>query len=215
MENSLVCESSPLHNYGVRPESFFTLDRHVIKVNQVMSLIVIGYNEDTKIYFKNELFCPNMWLNDIKDINDLSEWRDAGEDRCWLRLVRDCSNTLSTVNGTIICHRCHAFYKSARNITDDEYNKYVLPILHYSSNMINSFTSDDNYVILTSSDNFNHFISIYAIEIVSITCLTKYHNSKLVHEYIKRRYIRRLMVFAKSALIKDIIKEIAICLIQL
>jgi hypothetical protein len=196
--------------------TFFTLDRYVIKVNRIVSLIVIGYNEDTQIYFKREFLCVDRHLDNIKYVSESSEWRDDWRSSCDLKLVRNCGNTSTTINGTNICHLCYAFYKSARNITDDEYNKYIRSLLEYSSNIKSSFANDNNYIILASSSIYNIFISIYVIELIQIQpYISKCDNSQITYEYSRRKYIRRILMFAQSDLIKDIIIEIAYILIRI
>lgn len=185
--------------------------------------IIIGYNNETTAHFmsyKKYMTDTGLVFHRINKRNYTTNTRRFPEWNkspilCRFRFTESCGDVACDNYGEIICMNCHNYYINSRPITENEYDKYIMP-QSYGFTFVMGFTKHNKYYISLNKhddDGFTHhyFLSIGAID------FTQYIDPipDGVYEYRRRKYIRRILMFAQTDLIKDVISEIAGLLISL
>jgi hypothetical protein len=134
---------------------------------------------------------------------------------CRFRFTESCGDYACDNYGEIICMNCHNYYINSRPITENEYDKYIMP-QSYGFTFVMGFTNNKEYYISLNKRDYDGFTHHYFLSIKPID-FTHYINPipSALHEYRRRKYTSRLLMFAKCELVEDIIKEIASMLIKL
>lgn len=172
-----------------------THDKSIIKCDDI-NIIITGYDNNTKLYISNKSYICGAQKN---------KW-------C-LGLCYDYDFIIEYIGGvkTIVCQDCKQIYESSTHITKEDFINYIKP--NTKINAFVGFVRKSFLYACYSKDN---------CEFIDASNKTSYRivegcgsGSPSQPEYIRRKYIRRLLMFAQTDLIKDIIKEIARLLISL
>lgn len=149
---------------------------------------VVGYENNTHIYASHtiSLLIP-MLPND-----------------CWLCFGRD-SLTLINPLSLYACSACVYHYNNSVHISSCNYIRYVNE----------KTTNEDAFIYINNIGNVRVSWRDGERRYKQYLYIPSKSYDYNHPEYIRRKYIRRLIMFAKSIPIKDIIKEIAIRLIRL
>jgi hypothetical protein len=183
------------------------IDNNNDKDNQITKSIVIGYNSDTAIYAFTMLSGVHDTSFALNNMPSKINWVYGDRWNCSYAFTK-CSHANYFQKNTVrICSACYEYYKSATKISKSEYDTYIRDIiLPTTPKFISGFSKNNRYFICLKTHKTNHFVIIGKRE-DELTQEEKY-------EVIKRKYIRRLLMFARIDLIPEIIGIIAVMVIQ-
>lgn len=168
-------------------------------------IVIGGYNDDTAVY---------------ESVNDFISL----ENKWCLGLCSSSRYTNTMIDGERIkvCDECKSIHNSSIPLSSDDYEKGIDEhhsgvydfIGHVNEEMIYASWCDGNSISYRTLKKSKQQIKCMTRE---IHCMYKLSDSKYIHhrDFIRRKYIRRLLMFARIDLVKDIIKEIAYILIRI
>jgi hypothetical protein len=185
----------------------FDLDRYVLKNKNRVFSIIIGYEDNTKAYgITPRTGKFNDHYAKLKTLPDLPVWQRAYQSYCCFKFINCVKEIVYIDNLRVICRECYNYYHNSRQIR--QFDTYIRPYIgEYNSNngvkepaLLNAFYNGDKYYVITQNDQ------LYTIT----TIQTKSPAFEREHQECRRRkYIRRLLMFARVNLIRDVIMIIA------
>lgn len=187
------------------------LDRYVLKNKNRVYSIILGYEDNVKVYGITSLTCRyNDHYAKLKTLPDLPIWQREHQPRCCFKLT-DCVKDIVYIDGLrVICRECYYHYHNSRQI--QQFDTYIQTyISEHNPNstlnkefkapiLINAFYNGDKYHVITQNDQ------LYTITVIQ-TRLPIFQQEH--REYNRRKYIRRLIMFARVNLIYDVIMIIS------
>lgn len=184
------------------------LDRYIVKNKNRVYSIILGYEDSTKVYMITSLTCRyNDHYAKLKTLPDLPMWQREHQSRCCFKFT-DCVKDIVYIDGLrVICRECYYHYHNSRQI--QQFDTYIRPYINEYINapnntlnkefkapiLLNAFYNGDKYHIITQNDQ------LYTITVIQ-TRLPIFQQEH--REYNRRKYIRRLIMFARVNLIRDV-----------
>lgn len=198
----------------------FNPDKYVCGKLDDIAMFVVGYEDETKLYVSNVYEHTNNLYEQLKNIPHTRTWVNESKILCHYGFTNKCCENYINIKdihqfiSRRICQNCVEFYESETSVhlTNIEYDTYIMPYLSKKYTFLYGFTNCDNCSIILKGD-YCKFNLIYIWKYTPRNIMGEEMN--VVVEYTRRKYIRRLLMFAQTNLIKDVISEIAGLLISL
>lgn len=189
------------------------LDRYIVKNKNRVYSIILEYEDSAKVYAITSLTCCyNDHYSKLKTLPDLPVWQRVYQPLCCFKLT-DCVKCIVYMDSLrVICRECYYYYHNSRQI--QQFDTYIRPYINEYINapnstlnkefkapiLINAFYNGDKYHVITQNDQ------LYTITVIQ-TRLPIFQQEH--RKYNRRKYIRRLIMFARVNLIYDVIMIIS------